>query len=134
MDRVLLVGKGPPDHGGIPSFLHGLMGASCRSATPCRSSTSPTQGPGGWPGCRSATSVGPCTTPRPSGGGPGHDIVHINSALAPAVTVVRAGLLVLAGRLRGSAVIVHAHGGNIETWLTTRRARWVTRAAMRGPR
>ena len=59
-----------------------------------------------------------------------HDVVHINSALAPSVTVVRAGLLVLAGRMRGCAVIVHAHGGNIETWLTTRRARWVTRAAM----
>ena len=59
-----------------------------------------------------------------------HDVVHINSALAPSVTVVRAGLLVLAGWMRGSEVIVHAHGGNIETWLTTRWARWVIRAAM----
>ena len=57
-------------------------------------------------------------------------MVHINSALAPTVTVVRAGLLALAGRARGCAVVVHAHGGNIETWLTSRRARLVMRAAM----
>jgi glycosyltransferase involved in cell wall biosynthesis len=57
-----------------------------------------------------------------------HDIVHIHSALAPTVTVLRAGLLAWAARLRGSAVIVHAHGGNIETWLSTplrRRILWL---------
>ena len=86
---------------------------------------------GGGPAVDGQRRVGRCTTPlsvwRRAGQ---HDVVHINSALAPSVTVVRAGLLVLAGRMRGCAVIVHAHGGNIETWLTTRRARWVTRAAM----
>jgi glycosyltransferase involved in cell wall biosynthesis len=47
------------------------------------------------------------------------------------VTVGRAGLLALAARLRRAAVVVHAHGGNIETWLTTRRARILMRLAMR---
>jgi glycosyltransferase involved in cell wall biosynthesis len=56
--------------------------------------------------------------------------VHIHSALAPALTVGRAGLLALAGRLRGAAVVLHAHGGNIETWLSTRRTRLLMRLAM----
>jgi glycosyltransferase involved in cell wall biosynthesis len=60
----------------------------------------------------------------------GHDIVHINSALAPTVTVLRAGVLALAGRLRGCRVIVHAHGGNIESYLTTPVTRAVMRIAM----
>ena len=131
MDRVLLVGKGPPDHGGIPSFLQGLMVGelSKRYALSFLNVAHAGTPEGG------RLSVGNVRRTvqdarsvwRRAGE---HDIVHINSALAPAVTVVRAGLLVLAGRMRGSAVIVHAHGGNIETWLTTRRARWVTRAAM----
>jgi glycosyltransferase involved in cell wall biosynthesis len=60
----------------------------------------------------------------------GRDIVHIHSALAPAVTVVRAALFVLAGRARGCAVVVHAHGGNIQTWLTTPLRRRLMRLAM----
>ena len=36
----------------------------------------------------------------------------------------------LAARLRGAGVIVHAHGGNIETWLTSRRSRAIMRLSM----
>jgi glycosyltransferase involved in cell wall biosynthesis len=60
----------------------------------------------------------------------GRDIVHIHSALAPTVTVLRAALLALAGRARGCSVIVHAHGGNIQTWLTTPWRRALMRLAM----
>jgi glycosyltransferase involved in cell wall biosynthesis len=131
MDRVLLVGKGPPDRGGIPSFLQGLMASelSRRYELSFQNVAHAGTPEGGRVSMgnvrrtlRDAVSVW-----RAAGH---HDVVHINSALAPAVTVMRAGLLVLAGWSRGCAVIVHAHGGNIETWLTTRRARWVTRAAM----
>ena len=131
MDRVLLVGKGAPDRGGIPSFLQGLLGGDLArhyalSFLNVAHAGTPEGG---------RLSVGNIRrTVRDAAavwrGAAGQDIVHINSALAPGVTVLRAGLLVLAGRMRGCAVIVHAHGGNIETWLTARRARWVTRAAM----
>jgi glycosyltransferase involved in cell wall biosynthesis len=47
------------------------------------------------------------------------------------VTVLRAGLLALAGRLRGCAVIVHAHGGNLGTWLSKPLARQILRLSMR---
>jgi glycosyltransferase involved in cell wall biosynthesis len=131
MSRVLLVGKGAPDRGGIPSFLHDL-----RSGEVARQ--------------HQVTFLNVAHHGTPQGGEPsignvlrtvkdaaalwraarGQDVVHINSALAPSVTVIRAGLLALAGRLRGCSVVVHAHGGNIETWLTGRRARLVMRLAM----
>jgi glycosyltransferase involved in cell wall biosynthesis len=60
----------------------------------------------------------------------GCDVVHIHSALAPTVTVLRAALLALAGRARGCAVVVHAHGGNIQFWLTTPLRRLLLRLAM----
>ena len=131
MSRVLLVGKGPPDRGGIPSFL-----ADLRSGELARQ--------------HEISFLNVAHHGRPEGGkaspanlartlrdavavwrsARGQEIVHINSALAPTVTVLRAGLLALAARLRGCAVVVHAHGGNIETWLTTRRTRWVMHFAM----
>lgn len=131
MNRVLLVGKGPPDRGGIPTFLRDLStGELSRMHTVSFLNVAHTGTPEG--GRLSAGNVS--RTLRDAlavwRSAKGHDIVHINSALAPTVTVLRAGVLALSGRLRGCAVIVHAHGGNIETWLTTRRARWVTRLAM----
>lgn len=133
MDRVLLVGKGAPDRGGIPSFLHGLLAGELSrryalSVLNVAHGGAPEGGRLSIGNVRRTLRDAAAVWRRAAD----HDVVHINSALAPGVTVVRAGLLVLAGRLRGCAVIVHAHGGNIETWLTSRRARWVTRAAMRG--
>ena len=125
MSRILLVGKGFPDRGGIPTFLNTLE----RSALGSR---------------HEITFLNVAHAGTPEGGevtmgnvrrtlndalrifreAKHHDIVHIHSALAPTVTVGRAGLLALAGRLRGCGVIIHAHGGNIETWLTTRLRRY----------
>jgi glycosyltransferase involved in cell wall biosynthesis len=129
--RVLLVGKGAPDRGGIPTFLetlrHGPLSAEhdltflnvAHSGTP----------QGGRPTVanivrtgRDAVAVWRAARDR--------DIVHIHSALAPAVTVVRAGLLALAGRLRGCSVVVHAHGGDVEFWLVNRMRRTLMTVAM----
>jgi glycosyltransferase involved in cell wall biosynthesis len=131
MSRVLLVGKGAPDRGGIPTFLQTLRSSELAEL-------------------HDITFLNVAHAGTPEGGkvsrgnitrtfqdawrifrqGRSHDIVHIHSALAPAVTIARAGLLALAGRLAGCAVIVHAHGGNIETWLTTPRNRFLMRLAM----
>jgi glycosyltransferase involved in cell wall biosynthesis len=131
MDRVLLVGKGPPDRGGIPSFLQGLMASELSrrydlSFLNVAHAGTPEGGRLSVGNIR-RTLHDAVSVWRRAGQ---QDVIHINSALAPSVTVIRAGLLVLAGRMRGCAVIVHAHGGNIETWLTSRWARWVTRASM----
>ena len=121
MDRVLLVGKGAPDRGGIPTFLPGSRpGELSRRHAISFLNVAHAGTPEG--GRLSAGNVS--RTLRDALAvwrrAKGQDVVHINSALAPTVTVLRAGLLALAGRLRGCAVIVHAHGGNIETWLTSR--------------
>jgi glycosyltransferase involved in cell wall biosynthesis len=131
MQTVLLVGKGAPDRGGIPTFLETLLGSRLAKDYDLRflnvAHTGTPEGGHVTLGnlrrtVRDAVSVWQRAR--------GCDIVHIHSALAPTVTVLRAALLALAGRARGCAVVVHAHGGNIETWLTTPLRRLLLRVAM----
>jgi glycosyltransferase involved in cell wall biosynthesis len=132
MSKVLLVGKGPPDRGGIPTFLSTLLESRLAKSHDLRflnvAHTSTPQG-----GQATLANVG--RTLRDVAAvwreARGCDVVHIHSALAPAVTVVRASLMALAGRARGSAVVVHAHGGGIHFWMTTPRRRRLLRVAMR---
>lgn len=132
MVRVLLVGKGAPDRGGIPSFLEDLRsGPLAEEHEITFLNVAHHRTPQGG----EATIANLARTLRDAvrvwREARGHDVVHINSALAPAVTVARAGLLALAARSRGCGVIVHAHGGNVETWLVTRRNKALLRVAMR---
>src|SRR3954447_19179631 len=128
---VLMVGKGAPDRGGIPTFLETLLHSRLAQE-------------------HDLSFLNVAHTGVPEGGRPtlgnlrrplldavavwrragGCDVVHIHSALAPTVTVLRAALLALAGRARGCAVVVHAHGGNIQSWLTTPLRRSLLRLAM----
>jgi glycosyltransferase involved in cell wall biosynthesis len=131
VSRVLLVGKGYPDRGGIPTFLHTLQHGELGDL---HEITFLNVAHFGTPEGGEVTAGNIGRTLRDALNvfrmAKGHDVVHIHSALAPAVTVGRAGLLALAGRLRGARVVMHAHGGNIETWLTTRRTRALMRLAM----
>src|SRR5207253_6000281 len=58
------------------------------------------------------------------------DVIHLHTALAPGSTLLRAGLLALAGRVRGANVVVHAHGGLVEGWLTTSTRRLLARTSL----
>jgi glycosyltransferase involved in cell wall biosynthesis len=132
MSRVLLVGKGAPDRGGIPTFLTTLMGSRLADEHDVRFLNLAHSGtPEG--GRVTAGNIG--RTLRDSAlvwrEARGRDVVHIHSALVPAVTAVRAGLLAAAGRARGCSVVIHAHGGNMQTWLTTPWRRTVLRLALR---
>lgn len=132
MSRVLLVGKGAPDRGGIAAFLADLCSGDLGrehqvTFLNVAHHGTPEGGRATWGNLRRTV----MDAVRVWRAARGQDVVHLNSALAPTVTVLRAGLLALAARLGGCAVLVHAHGGNIETWLTTRRARLVMRIAMR---
>ena len=60
------------------------------------------------------------------------DIVHIHTALVPLVTLVRAALLVLAGRIRGRRVVLHVHSGKIQLWLTNKLRKAVVKLALAG--
>lgn len=131
MTKVLLVGKGAPDRGGIPSFLQMLLRSSlaethqmsflnvAHSGTP--QGGKPTAG-------NVIRTVRDTLAVRRAARG--QDVVHIHSAMAPAVTVIRAALLAGAARSRGAAVVVHVHGGNVEFWLTNRLRRALVRLAM----
>ncbi|MDP5183798.1 glycosyltransferase family 4 protein [Blastococcus sp. BMG 814] len=128
---VLMVGKGAPDRGGIPTFLDTLLGSrlaldhDLRFLNVAHAGT-PEGGHVTWGNLRRTVQDAVSVWRRARG----CDIVHIHSALAPAVTVLRAALLAAAGRARGCSVVVHAHGGNIQFWLTTPLRRFLLRLAM----
>jgi glycosyltransferase involved in cell wall biosynthesis len=131
MARVLLVGKGAPDRGGIPSYLDSLLSSSLATEHDLRFLN---VAHAGTPEGGRVTAGNVSRTVRDVRAvfraARDSDVVHVHTALAPAVTVLRAGLLALAGRVRGCAVVVHAHGGAIQFWLTSRRRRALLRLAM----
>jgi glycosyltransferase involved in cell wall biosynthesis len=130
--RVLVVGKGPPDRGGIPTFIDTLLRSPLADTHDLTflnvaHHDTPEGGKATWRNVR--RTVADARAVRRAAR---HvDVVHLQSALAPTVTVVRAAVLGGAARSAGARVVVHAHGGNIETWLTRRWRRAVMRACMR---
>lgn len=131
MTRVVLVGKGEPDRGGIPTFLEMLLESGLTETYDVQFLNLAHAGPreGGrasWGNLR-RTGTDALAVWRESRNG---DIIHIHSALAPLVTLLRAGVLALAARIGGAHVLLHAHGGRIELWMTTRRRRLVARLAL----
>ncbi|WP_139173476.1 glycosyltransferase family 4 protein [Geodermatophilus telluris] len=128
---MLLVGKGAPDRGGIPTFLETLLGSRLAEEHDVRflnvAHAGTPEGGRITTGNMVRTVRDAFAVWRSSGG---QDVVHVHSALAPAVTVIRAALLALAARVRGCAVVIHAHGGNIQTWLTTPWRRALLRVAV----
>ena len=131
MSRVLLVAKGAPDRGGIPSFVEMLLGSRLAEEHDLRflnlAHTGTPEGGRATVGNLTRTLRDVVAVWRAAGD---RDIVHVHSALAPAVTTVRAALLGAAGRVRGCSVIVHAHGGGIQSWLNSRWRRTLLRWAM----
>jgi glycosyltransferase involved in cell wall biosynthesis len=132
MSKVLLVGKGAPERGGIPTFLDTLLGSRLAEEHELHFLNVAHEGT---PQGGRATVANLRRTLQDTAAvwraARGFDVVHVHSALSPAVTVVRASLLALAGRARGCAVVVHAHGGNVLSWLGTPRRRFLMRTAMR---
>ena len=131
MSRVLLVGKGAPDRGGIPSFLQQVREGPVGRR---HDVTFLNVAHAGTPEGGRLTAGNVARTLRDTAAvfrqAKGHDVVHVNSAVTPATTVVRAGMLAAAGRVRGAAVVVHVHGGNASEWLALRRNRVLMRLAM----
>jgi glycosyltransferase involved in cell wall biosynthesis len=128
---VLVVGKAAPERGGIPSFLDMI------NSSPVLRPYQPT--------LLNLTRAGAREGGRISGGNLARtaqdarlvwrharrgQVVHIHSALSPLVTLVRAGALSLAARLRGGRVLLHAHGGLVQLWLTSPWRRAIARAAL----
>lgn len=131
MSRVLLVGKGPPDRGGISAFLQALL-ASDLSATHDLRLLNLTRDEVPEAGRLTTANVTRTLSDARAvrRAARGADIVHIHTALVPAVTLLRAGLLCAAARSAGAAVLLHVHSGLVEHWLTTPARRALARAAL----
>ncbi len=131
MSRVLLVGKGPPDRGGISAFLQMLLASDLserhqmrllnltRDEVPKAGRLTPANVRRTLADIRSVWREAR-----------GADVVHIHTALVPAVTMIRAGALAFAVRLRGAKVTLHVHSGAVELWITSRGRRLLARAAL----
>ncbi|MDP8899836.1 MAG: glycosyltransferase family 4 protein [Actinomycetota bacterium] len=128
--RVLIVGKGPPERGGIAAMVQTLRERLAtdndvellnltRDDIPRCGRLSPGNV---WRTLEDTLSVWRV--------GRGWNIVDIHSALTPLVTIIRAGLLALVARGRGAHVVVHAHGGNLQSWLDSTSKRVATRLAL----
>jgi glycosyltransferase involved in cell wall biosynthesis len=132
MTRVLVVGKGAPDRGGIPTFIETLLHSELAERHDLTflnvAHQGTTEGGRASVGNLRRTAADAVAVRRAARR---HDVVHIQSALAPMVTVLRASALAVAARSAGAAVVVHAHGGNIGSWLTGRWRRALFRLSMR---
>ncbi|MGH2732471.1 MAG: glycosyltransferase family 4 protein [Actinomycetota bacterium] len=131
MSRILLVGKGSPERGGISSFLTTLLESDLKRAHDLSFlNLSSDRAPRA--GRLSASNIRRTLLDTRAlwRNAAGCDLVHIHSALAPGVTLARAGLLTLAARLRRCRVVVHAHGGMVQLWLITPARRLLARIAL----
>lgn len=126
--NLLIAGRGAPERGGIPTFLDWLVStARAQGWTVTFVNLSPgadTAG-GRWRVSNLQRSLKDAVTVarRTSAG----DIVHIHTAMAPASTAVRAGLLCAAARVRGGRVLLHVHGGLLPLWATSGARRTILR-------
>lgn len=130
MTRVVIVGKGAPERGGIPSYLALILDSRLAQEFDLELVNL-----AGRPQVGGRPTIGNILRTvsdarRVWRAARGADVVHIHSALAPGVTLIRAGILALAGRLAGARTIMHGHGGRIELWLTTPVRRRVARIAL----
>src|SRR5439155_12574127 len=99
--RVLLVGKGPPDRGGISAFLQALLHGDLPSRFEVRM-LNLTREEVSRSGRLTKANVARTLADARSmwRAARGEDLVHIHTALVPHVTMVRTGTLALIARLR----------------------------------
>ena len=131
MACVLLVGKGPPDRGGIPTFMRMLVESGLTSQHQVRFlNLARTEEPQGgrltWHNVTRLLADAVAVWR----GATGCDVVHLHSALAPSVTALRAAVLGAVARARGCRVLVHAHGGLVLAWMDRPSRRWLLRLAL----
>ena len=131
MKRVLIVGKGAPEKGGIASFLDLIMMSSLRHSFDLRF-LNLARPLGEELGRLSVANIKRTLEDMIEvfRGSRLADVVHLHTAFVPAVTIGRAGLLTFAARAGGSRVIVHVHGGLFPDWLDTGGSAGLVRLAL----
>lgn len=131
--RVLLVGKGAPERGGIAAFLAGLeaglqdLGHDVDLLNLTRAAAHPAGRFSSFNVSRTLSDVRAVW--RRAGD---YDVVHVHSAFVPTVTMIRAWLLCLAARSRGVPVVLHVHGGRLYGWMRGGHRTWLARLTLQG--
>jgi len=116
--RVLLVGKGPPDRGGISAFLQALLDGGLPDRFDVRLLNLTREEVRRSGRLTKANVTRSLSDARSVWTAARHeDLVHIHTALAPHVTMIRAGVLASVAKLRRCRTIVHVHGGRVALWL-----------------
>ncbi len=133
MSRVLLVGKGPPDRGGISAFLQRLLDGPLAREHDLRllNLTRPDEvgGAGRFTASNVRRTLRDAAAVRRAAAGV--DVVHVHTALVPLATLIRAGVLVRTARPRRNRVLLHVHSGLVEQWLHGRARRLLARLLLR---
>ena len=132
MSRVLLVGRGPPERGGIAAYMLGILSGSLADEHDIELLNLTPAGPpqaGRLTGANVRRTIGNAREVFTRA--KDRDIVHIHTALVPGVTLLRAALLVGAARLRRCKVVLHVHSGKVQLWLTGAAKRTVARLLLR---
>lgn len=130
--RVLLVGRGAPETGGIAAFLTSLD-HDTNSLFETELLNLTRTGDMGDGGAFSRQNVARTIADIRSvwRAAVNVDLVHIHSALAPSSTIVRAGLLATAARARRKPVLIHAHGGRLVSFAEQAGNRRLLRLSLR---
>ena len=129
--RIVLVGKGPPDRGGISAFLVDLLRSDLGARHHLRLLNLYREGDrNGGRLSRANITRTLADAGRVWRAARDAELVHIHTALVPLMTLIRAGLLSLAGRLAGARVLVHVHSGMVEPWLAGQGRRWLARLVL----
>lgn len=126
--KLVIVGKGEPETGGIATYMRMLEQSLDRSKVdPVFLNLAPAESGrvGRWSLENAVRTLRDMS--RVLRAGRNADVVHLHSALAPSSTAVRAGFLGLAARAGGSLVILHVHGGKVPGWVDGRVSRGLTR-------
>jgi glycosyltransferase involved in cell wall biosynthesis len=129
---VLLVGQGPPTHGGIPTFVGRLIQNEWmrrRARFDFLNTTPPGLKEPGRPtidNVRQALRDARGVLMR----GRRADVVHLHLSPAPLLPLIRALFLVVAARLAGARVVLHAHSGLLHKSVRHRAYRVVLRITL----
>jgi len=120
VSRVLLVGKGTPDRGGIATYIEAVLGSEIRRHHELRFLNlyrADDRRGGRLNRAELLRTFADARAVRRASRAA--DIVHLHTALLPLVTMLRAGLLARAARAAGARVLLHVHSGLAQTWLTS---------------
>ncbi|MGZ4131452.1 MAG: glycosyltransferase family 4 protein [Actinomycetota bacterium] len=130
--RVLVVGQGEPARGGIPSFIRTLLDDPWLRERTRLSFLNTTHDPTR-PGAATLANLRWAVDDvrRVHRAARGVDVVHLNLAPAPLLPLVRATSLVVAAKLAGARVLLHAHSGRLHLAARGRAYRLGLRALVR---